>query len=84
MEFSLAELLKKVRLPTPKRELGGIIESFLASKGIQSSCKVSSVSDQVLYLKTDGATRQYLHQHKGEALSYLKERVPQHFIKDLA
>ncbi|MCE9643824.1 hypothetical protein K8Q93_01055 [Candidatus Parcubacteria bacterium] len=84
MEFSLADLLKRIKLPTPKRELGGILESYLSSKGITSSCVASSVSDQVLYIKTDGATRQYLHQHKEEALSFLKERAPQHHILDIA
>ncbi|HYF10403.1 MAG TPA: hypothetical protein VD967_02245 [Candidatus Paceibacterota bacterium] len=84
MEFSLADLLKRIALPTPKRELGGILESYLASKGITSRCAVSSLSDQVLYLKTDSATRQYLHQHKQEALSFLQERAPQHHILDIA
>ncbi len=82
MEFSLADLLKRIKLPTPRREIGGIIEAYLASRGIQSVCKVSSINNQVLYLRTDPGTKQYLQLHKQEALSYLKERAAQHFIND--
>ena len=82
--FSIGDLLKKVRMPTPKREIGGIIESYLSLQGIRSFCSVSSISGQTLYLKTDSATRQYIHMHKDKILAYLNERVPQHHVADIA
>lgn len=85
MEFSfIGDLLKRIKLPTSQRELGGILESYLASKGIKSSCKASSLGNQTLYIKTDPSTRQYLYMHKEEVLAFLNERAPQHNINNLA